>query len=150
MILTVHTEHHNIYQKILVDILVDIEADACTFNMIRWKPYSEHLRITFAAKNLKMGCVPQTLRVLPAHSKSPKVKEVSHSTPSVVHFVGCYQINADAPRSFVTQTGRGGRGGDRGGRGDRSSSRHPPPVAGTAVGVHGGDPRKPYQGWCFH
>ena len=64
MILTVSTEHHSIYQKILADILVDIEADASTFNMIRWKPYSEHPRITFAAKNLKMGCVPQALRVL--------------------------------------------------------------------------------------
>ena len=88
---TLPTDNHSIYQKILADILVDIEADASTFNMIRWKPYSEHLRITFAAKNLKMGRVPQALRVLQTHSKYPKVKEASRSTPSVAHFAGCYQ-----------------------------------------------------------
>ena len=32
---TLPTEHHIIYQKILPDILVDIEADASTFNMIK-------------------------------------------------------------------------------------------------------------------
>ncbi len=139
---TLPTEHRGIYQKIFADILADTEADASTFNMIRWKPHLEQLRITFTAKNLKMGSgLAEDLRVLQPSSKPPKIKETHRSTPvpSVAHFVGCDQI-------FRQETGRGARGG-RGRRGGRSGSHDP--AAGAAGGGRGDGSTKTYQGWCF-
>ena len=147
---TLPTEHRDIYQKIFTDILADTETDASTFNMIRWKPYLEHLRITFTDKNLKMGSsVDQDLREFQASSKSPKIKEAPRSTPvpSVAHFAGCYHIDEAKLRSFVKETGRGERGGGRGCRGGRSGSHDP--AAGAVGGSRGGGPNKTYQGWCF-
>ena len=147
---TLPTEHRGNYQKIFTDILTDTETDASTFNMIRWKPHLEHLRIAFAAKNLKMGSgFAQDLRTLLSSSKPPKIKEAPRSTPvpSVAHFAGCYHIDEAKLRSFVKETGRGARGGGRGRRGGRSGSHDP--AAGAASGVRGGGPNKTYQGWCF-
>jgi len=42
---TLPAEHRGIYQRISADILADSEKDASTFNMLRWKPYFEHLQI---------------------------------------------------------------------------------------------------------